>query len=106
MRFSTVRRAGCGPAIPLVQPEAITPLKPPGILFVECPAGCGASFPVPITIADTPSGSTDRGELCVGFTALAPELHDDIYEHLRMCPSARSWVDGPFARGDHGAAAG
>lgn len=86
-------RYGCEPAIPLVQPETIISLKPPGILAVECPAACGASFPVPVIITDTPSISSEKGELSVRFVAEAPELHDHIYKHLRTCPSARSWVD-------------
>lgn len=86
-------RHGCEPAIPLVQPETINPLKPPCILTVECPAGCGASFPVPVVITQTPSISSDDSELSVRFIAEAPELHDHIYKHLRTCSSARSWVD-------------
>ncbi len=83
----------CAPAIPLVQPETINALKPPAILTIECPAGCGASFPVPIVITDTPSVRSDDGERCIRFVAEAPELHGHIAKHLRTCPSARSWVD-------------
>ena len=79
--------------MPFVQPETINPLKPPCILKVECPAGCGASFPVPVVVTDALSASTDDDEPCVRWTAEAPELHDHIYKHLRTCPSARSWVD-------------
>ncbi len=71
-------RAGCRPAMPLVQPEHTYSIEAPGILTVECPGGCGASFPVPIVVTDALE---------------APELHDHIYKHLRTCPSARSWVD-------------
>ncbi|WP_319454957.1 MULTISPECIES: hypothetical protein [unclassified Mycobacterium] len=64
--------------MPLVQPEHTYSIEAPGILTVECPGGCGASFPVPIVVTDALE---------------APELHDHIYKHLRTCPSARSWVD-------------
>ena len=83
----------CEPAIPLVQPEPIGAVKPPGVLVVECPAGCGATFPVPVEVTDTPSVSSHEGELCVRFTAEAPELRDHINTHLRSCVSARSWID-------------
>jgi hypothetical protein len=83
----------CEPAMPLVQPEPITAAKPPGVLVVECPAGCGATLSVPVEITDTPSVRSDDGELNVRFSAEAPELHDHIYKHLRTCVSARSWVD-------------
>jgi hypothetical protein len=83
----------CTPAIPLVQPELITAVKPPGVLVVECPVGCGATFSVPVEVTDTPSVRSDDCELSVRFTADAPELHDHIYKHLRTCSSARSWVD-------------
>jgi hypothetical protein len=72
-------RGGCQPAIPLVQAEAAGSSAAPEVLSVECPGGCGESFPVPLEI--------------VSLTAEAPELHDHIYKHLRTCPSARSWVD-------------
>jgi hypothetical protein len=84
---------GCQAAIPLVQPEAVDVLNPPGELTVRCQAGCGAILSAPMTITDTLSAKSDDGELCVRFTAEAPELHDYIYRHLRMCPSATSWVD-------------
>jgi hypothetical protein len=83
----------CEPAIPLVQPETVSALKPPAVLVVECPAGCGATFCVPLEVTDTPSVGSDDGELSVRFTAEAPELHDHIYKHLKTCASARSWVD-------------
>jgi hypothetical protein len=83
----------CEPAVPLVQPETISAVKPPGVLVVECPAGCGATFSVPVAVSDTLSASSHNGELCVRFTAEAPELHDQINKHLRSCVSARSWVD-------------
>lgn len=83
----------CQPAIPLVQPEPVNALQPSGMLVVECPAGCGATFSVPVVLTDTPSVSSDEGELSVRFTAEVPELHDHIYKHLRTCVSARSWVD-------------
>jgi hypothetical protein len=85
-------QSSCEPAIPLVQPEPISALKPPGVLVVECPAGCGATFPVPVAVTDTPSVTSREGELRVRFTAEAPELHDHINTHLRSCVSARSWV--------------
>src|SRR3981189_3227529 len=76
----------CEPAIPLVQPEAaITALKPPGILIVDCPADCGATLLVPLTITDTVEPGVDRDELRARFTAEAPELHDLVYRHLRNC---------------------
>jgi hypothetical protein len=82
-------RRGCEPAIPLIQPESINPTKPPGILTVKCPAGCGASLAVPLVIDDIPSVSADAGELDIRFVAEAPELHDYIYTHLRTCPAPR-----------------
>jgi hypothetical protein len=84
---------GCGAAAPLVQPEPITVLKPPGILVVECPAGCGDTIPVPVTITDMLSPGPAKGESCVRFTAEAAELHDYIHNHLRTCRSATSWAD-------------
>jgi hypothetical protein len=72
-------RGGCQPGIPMVQSEAAGSCASPEVLTVECPGGCGASFPVPLVI--------------VSSTAEAPELHDLVYKHLRTCPSARSWVD-------------
>lgn len=80
-------RRGCEPAIPLVQPETINPMKPPGILTVKCPNGCGASLSVPVVIVDVPSVSADAGELDVRFIAEAPELHHYIDAHMRVCPS-------------------
>jgi hypothetical protein len=84
---------GCGAAIPLVQPETVDALNPPGELTVRCPAGCGATLSVPMRITDTLSASADEGELRIRFTAEAPELHDHVYQHLRTCPSGTSWVD-------------
>jgi hypothetical protein len=89
---------GCQPAIPLVQPETINALNPPGELTVRCPAGCGAILSVPMTITDTLSARSDHGELCVRFTAEAPELHDYIYRHLRTCPAATTSVDAAVER--------
>jgi hypothetical protein len=89
---------GCQAAIPLVQPEAVDVLNTPGELTVHCPAGCGALLSVPMTITDTLSVKSDHGELSVRFTAEAPELHDYIYRHLRMCLSATSWADAALER--------
>ena len=89
---------GCQAAIPLVQPETIDALNPPGALTVRCPAGCGATLFVPMMITDTLSATSDDGELCVRFTAEAPELHDYVYRHLRTCPSAASWADPALER--------
>jgi hypothetical protein len=83
----------CEPAVPLVQPEPVTALKPPGVLVVDCPAGCGATLTVPIEVTDTPSVTSYDGELSVRYTAEAPELPEHIYKHLRTCTSARSWID-------------
>lgn len=72
---------GCEPGTPLVQPDAVIAFLPPGELNVRCPAGCGANIRVPLVIADAEHGdSTGR------FTAEVPELHDNIYSHLRTCP--------------------
>jgi hypothetical protein len=89
---------GCGTAVPLVQPEAITVVQPPGILITECPAGCGATILVPVTITDTLSAGCADGALCIRFTAEAPELHDTVNHHLQTCPSATSWADVALAR--------
>jgi hypothetical protein len=89
---------GCQAAIPLVQPEAVDVMNSPGELTVRCPGGCGAILSVPMTITDTLSSQSDHGELCVRFTAEAPELHDYIYRHLRMCSSATSRVDASAER--------
>jgi hypothetical protein len=83
----------CEVAIPLVQPDTVTAVNPPGALTVRCPAGCGASLSVPLVITDTLSATTDNGELRVRFTAEAPELHDYVDQHLRTCPSAPSRTD-------------
>ena len=82
----------------MVQPETIDALNPPGDLTVRCPAGCGASLSVPMTITDTLSASSDNGELYVRFTAEAPELHDYVNQHLRMCPAATTLVDAALER--------
>jgi hypothetical protein len=84
--FIHASRCGCEPGIPLVQPEPIDLLKPPGVLTVECPAGCGVRLAVPLEIVDLPSVGAD---LDVRFVAEAPELHDYVYTHLRTCPSPR-----------------
>jgi hypothetical protein len=89
---------GCQAAIPLVQPETVNVLNPPGELTVRCPAGCGANVSVPMAITDTLSSKSDHGELCVRFTAEAPELHDYIHRHLRTCASAASWVGAVLER--------
>ena len=86
---------GCGPAVPLVQPETVNLFEPPAVLTVCCPAGCGASLSMPVMIAEAPWVSFDDNEPSSRFTAEAPELHDRIYEHLRTCPSARMWGDTP-----------
>ncbi|AGB25952.1 hypothetical protein Mycsm_05780 [Mycobacterium sp. JS623] len=76
---------GCQAGIPLVQPETIDALNPPGVLTVRCPAGCGASLSVPMMITDTFSTRSHDGELSVGFSAEAPELHDYVDRHLHIC---------------------
>ena len=86
-------RHGCGVAIPLIQPDTVYAVNPPGALNVRCPAGCGASFSVPIVITDSLSATSADGEPCVRFTADAPELHDYVNQHLQTCPSATSRVD-------------
>ena len=82
---------GCEPGIPLVQSEAVNLVKPPGILTVECPVGCGVTLSVPMMLADIPSVGSDAGDLDVRFVAEAPELHDYIYAHLQTCPAPRPW---------------
>jgi hypothetical protein len=79
---------GCEPAIPLVQPEVAIVFNPPRELTVACPAGCGATIPVELVIADSVPGGFSGG-----FTAEAPDLHDQVYKHLRTCAAGRSWVD-------------
>jgi len=79
---------GCEPGIPLVQAESVNLIKPPGILTVDCPAGCGVTLSVPLVIVDVPSVGSDN-ELDVRFVAEAAELHDYIYTHLRTCPAPR-----------------
>jgi len=49
-------------------------------------------------ITDTLSASSDNGELYVRFTAEAPELHDYVNQHLRMCPAATTLVDAALER--------
>jgi hypothetical protein len=71
-----------GPAIPLVQSESITALKPPNVLVVDCPAGCGVTLSVPVEVIDTPSVRSDDGESSGRYTAEAPELLDHIYKHF------------------------
>jgi hypothetical protein len=63
----------------------------PAVLVVECPAGCRATFSVPLEVTDTLSVGSEDGEPSVRFTAEAPEVHDHIYKHLKTCASARSW---------------
>jgi hypothetical protein len=75
----------CEPAIPLVQPEIITAMTPPDILMVECPAGCGDTFPVPVSITDSAEGGVAGRDQCARFVAVAPELHDLVFEHLLNC---------------------
>jgi hypothetical protein len=87
--FIHASQHGCEPGVPLVQSETVNLVKPPGILAVECPAGCGARLTVPLVIVDIPSVGSDGGELDVRYVAEAPGLHDCIYAHLRTCPSPR-----------------
>jgi len=87
--FVHASRHGCEPGIPLVQSEAVNLIKPPGILTVECPAGCGTHLSVPMVMVDVPSVGSGDGDLDVRFVAEAPELHDYIYAHLRSCPAPR-----------------
>ncbi|HVQ53246.1 MAG TPA: hypothetical protein VMS92_24675 [Mycobacterium sp.] len=51
-----------------------------------------------MAITDTLSASSDDGELHVRFTAEAPELHDYVNQHLRMCPAAKTLVDAALER--------
>jgi hypothetical protein len=63
-----------------------------GLLTIECPAGCAASFRVPVEIVEDISVCDSDGRwLCFG--AVAPRLHDVILRHLKTCPSASSWLD-------------
>lgn len=87
--FIHASRHGCEPGIPLVQSEAVNLVKPPGVLRLECPAGCGVILSVPIVMVDIPSVGSDAGDLDVRFVAEAPELHDYIYTHLQTCPAPR-----------------
>jgi hypothetical protein len=89
---------GCQAAIPLVQPETVDTLNTPGDLTVFCPAGCGACLSVPMLITDTLSARSHDGELCVRFTAEAPELYDYINKHLQTCPAATSSADAALER--------
>jgi hypothetical protein len=68
-------QCGCEPAIPLIRPEPIPALRPLGTLDVECPAGCGATFSVPLEVTD----SLDNG------VVVAPRLHSLILKHLMDC---------------------
>jgi hypothetical protein len=81
-------RRGCEPAIPLVQPEAVIVVDPPGELIVSCPAGCGARIRVELVVI-----ASDSDDVTAPFTAEAPELHDNIDKHLQTCPSGRSSID-------------
>ena len=87
--FIHASRHGCEPGIPLVQSEGVDMIKPPGILTVECPAGCGVTLSVPLVMVDIPSVGSDEGGLDVRFVAEAPALHDFIYAHLQTCPAPR-----------------
>jgi hypothetical protein len=80
--FVHASRHGCEPGIPLAQPEEIDLIKPPAILMVECPAGCGARLSVPLEIVDVMSAGSG-GELDARLVAEASELHDYIDMHLR-----------------------
>ncbi|MCT7657823.1 hypothetical protein [Mycobacterium deserti] len=92
-------RGRCQPANPLVQPESIDALEPPGMLTVACPGGCGEVLPVSLVITDALSLSADGSERSAAqFTAEAPELHHRIYQHMLHCPSARSWIRGALHR--------
>ena len=81
--FIHASQCGCEPGIPLVQAETVDVVKPPGVLTVECPAGCGAVLRVPLVIADIPSVNADGGDLDLRFVAEAPELQNYIDAHLR-----------------------
>jgi hypothetical protein len=83
--FVHASRHGCEPGIPLVQPEAINLVKPPGILMVDCPAGCGIRLSVPLAIVDILSVDSDGGDLDARFVAEACELHDYLDAHLQTC---------------------
>src|SRR5882757_3731877 len=48
----------------------------PGILLVQCPAGCGIRLSVPLAIVDILSVDSDGGDLDARFVAEALELHD------------------------------
>jgi hypothetical protein len=92
-------QCGCEPGIPMVSTETADVLKPPGVLAVRCPAGCGATLSVPLRIADTPSVGSGADDLDARFVAEAPELHDCIGAHLRNCPAAKtSRADAPLRK--------
>jgi hypothetical protein len=76
---------GCEPAIPLVQPEIITAVTPPGMLMVECPAGCGDTFSVRVSITDPVEDGVTESDRCAHFVAVAPELQDLTFNHLLNC---------------------
>jgi hypothetical protein len=82
-------QCGCDPAIPLVQPEISTALSPPGMLIVECPAGCGDTFLVPVSITGPTEDNEAECDRCAPSVAVAPALHDILFEHLRHCPALR-----------------
>jgi hypothetical protein len=95
--FIHAAQCGCEPGIPMVCTEAADVVKPPGVLAVSCPAGCGATLYVPVTIADTPSIGSGADELDARFVAEAPQLHDCITAHLRACSADKSSpVDAPL----------
>jgi hypothetical protein len=87
--FLHASQCGCEPGIPLVQAETVDVVKPPGVLTVDCPAGCGAVLFVPLVVADIPTVGADGDELDVRFVAEAPELQNHINAHLRACPAPR-----------------
>jgi hypothetical protein len=87
--FLHASQMGCEPGLPLVQAEAAEVVKLPGVLTVQCPAGCGAALCVPLMIADIPSVGSGDDQLDVRFVAEAPELYHCIDVHLQTCPTPR-----------------
>ena len=83
--FIHASRHGCEPGIPLVQSEAVNVVKPPGILAVDCPAGCGVTLSVPMAMLDIPSVGCAGDDLDLRYVAEAPELLHYIYAHLQTC---------------------
>jgi hypothetical protein len=77
----------CEPAIPLVQPEIVAAVKPPGMLMVECPAGCGDTLSVPVSIAEPAEVGVTESDRCAHFVAVAPDLHYLVSQHLQNCPA-------------------